>query len=304
MTMTATTTGWLSVGFSTSSSMSGADAVVAWIDTSGNVAIYDSWMPDKNQPRLDTDLGGTSDVTSVSGSATSSSTTITFTRLVNTNDKYDQVIVDGSMYVLWAYAPIKGTSRRRAVTYEQHTQYGSGQVNFFSGSSSSNPVIIIPGANSAGGMLGNTLLDPGELLMIFVLTIFSVAAIIRHIRKCIKRQTQYRRRAELQMTLSQRSFNPILRPSSTTGDITDVELGSAFARRASRPVPSPQPSRRITRVMSDEDQHAAFQSAGPVTSIMGPRAEPWSAPERNYAARRQTMRPVSMAIDVNEVSLY
>ncbi len=79
------------MGFCTTCNMPLADAYVGWIDANGMPVVYDSYMPDYNQPRLDTQLGGTEDATAINGSQSNGMTTLTFTRLLDTGDKYDQV---------------------------------------------------------------------------------------------------------------------------------------------------------------------------------------------------------------------
>lgn len=89
-------------------SMYDADMIAGWVDSSGNPVIKDYYSSEEARPEEDIVLGGTDDITLVSGSAqrsvhtsmvnnaTSSSsapsTTLVFTRKLVTGDKYDRDI--------------------------------------------------------------------------------------------------------------------------------------------------------------------------------------------------------------------
>lgn len=88
-TMDADTTGYLSLGLSTTGSMSQSDMYTGWV-VGTTVSLFDVYSPDKNQPLLDTAQGGTSDVRGISGSEANGKTTITFRRNLVTNDPKDQ----------------------------------------------------------------------------------------------------------------------------------------------------------------------------------------------------------------------
>lgn len=77
---------------------------------------------------VDTSFGGTSDYSSLNGSEISGTTTIRFSRKLNTGDAYDTVIGQNGLYLIWAY----GTSDGSGTTYPKHASTGSGMVYFLS----------------------------------------------------------------------------------------------------------------------------------------------------------------------------
>ena len=53
--MTASTTGWIGLGFNTAPSMIGADMYTGWInDTSGKVTLLDTYATGQSIPTIDT----------------------------------------------------------------------------------------------------------------------------------------------------------------------------------------------------------------------------------------------------------
>ena len=50
------------------------------------------------------------DFTGVSGTLTATSISIKFTRLLSTSDSKDIAITDSSIFVLWAYSPVAGST--------------------------------------------------------------------------------------------------------------------------------------------------------------------------------------------------
>ena len=64
----------------------------------------DSLAVDYNMPKLDIVSGGTNDLHDVVGLQANGVTTISFTRLLVTNDAWDVAMVPGPMYLGYAYA--------------------------------------------------------------------------------------------------------------------------------------------------------------------------------------------------------
>lgn len=87
--ITAETTGWVGLGVSPNGAMTGADIIVAWVDSSGSGHIEDRYGTGNTLPPLD----DSQDVQLISSSQTAGETTVTFTRLINTCDQQDNRIV-------------------------------------------------------------------------------------------------------------------------------------------------------------------------------------------------------------------
>jgi hypothetical protein len=127
-TLRANVTGWVSVGLNSVALMAGADMYVGWVATTGGAVttVIDTYATGRSTPTLDTAGGGTSDVTGVSGTRTSTSLTVTFTRPLTTGDARDYAISNAGLYLLWAYSsqvPVSSTA------YAQHNWDGSVYVN-------------------------------------------------------------------------------------------------------------------------------------------------------------------------------
>ena len=99
---------------------------------------------------------------------TSSSVSITFTRLLDTFDPLDQVITDTPLYLLYAYSPRKGNSSTSPVTYPIHTVYGSTLVNFM-GSDTLPRTGLVP-------------LDPGQLVVCAMVAVVGCIALARAVQ--------------------------------------------------------------------------------------------------------------------------
>jgi hypothetical protein len=122
--MQATTSGWLSVGFSNFPLMQGSDTVTGWVTSTGSVVLFDEYCPDNLQPRPDFDGEGAMSVSLVAGTQVGGVTTITFKRKLNTGDARDFAITTGSFYLLYAL----GTSDGFGKLYSKHTTQNSVKV--------------------------------------------------------------------------------------------------------------------------------------------------------------------------------
>ena len=67
-TLKANVTGWLSVGFNTSPKMVGGDVYVGWVGSTGAVTLFDAYATAYSLPYQDTSQGGSSGISSTSGS--------------------------------------------------------------------------------------------------------------------------------------------------------------------------------------------------------------------------------------------
>ncbi|MBN1390759.1 MAG: hypothetical protein JXA22_08980 [Candidatus Thermoplasmatota archaeon] len=119
----AQTTGWLSIGFEPSRYMKDADMLFGWVDGSGIPHVLDTFSTGDYGPHPpDTQLGGTSDVSSYNGTESGGWTTIELKRALSTGDTYDKDIpTEGSINIIW------GTGSTD--NYEDtHTDRGSGTL--------------------------------------------------------------------------------------------------------------------------------------------------------------------------------
>lgn len=101
--MSAPTTGWIAVGFEPTMAMKDADLIIGYV-ADGEVFLRDDWGDGPTSHKPDTDLGGSDDVTIISGSEENGVTAISFSRPLVTGDVYDRDITPGgSSKVLLAY---------------------------------------------------------------------------------------------------------------------------------------------------------------------------------------------------------
>ncbi|MEN8208688.1 MAG: DOMON domain-containing protein [Candidatus Fermentibacteria bacterium] len=99
----APTTGWVAVGFEPSAAMKDADIVIGYV-AGGEVYLRDDWGDNYTSHKADIDLGGTDDVTAVSGYEDGGFTGITFSIPLSSGDQYDHVLEEGGTYtVILAY---------------------------------------------------------------------------------------------------------------------------------------------------------------------------------------------------------
>jgi hypothetical protein len=95
MTLTAKTTGWISVGFDPSSIMRDADIIILAVDASGKVLAEDHYGTSPTGHKKDTDIGGQENVTVISGEEKNGSTTVTFSIPLDSGDSKDKVLFAG-----------------------------------------------------------------------------------------------------------------------------------------------------------------------------------------------------------------
>ncbi|PRP82273.1 amine oxidase [Planoprotostelium fungivorum] len=138
VTMYGRTNGWISFGLNKYATMMWMDLYTGWVDdTTGQVYLYDrlnssSWSTGYPIPAMDTYLGGTSDVTILSGSQENGITKISFRRpLITNDDAYDyQIHNDTKLYVLYAFGAEDGNVPENStseIIYRQHQGYAKGQ---------------------------------------------------------------------------------------------------------------------------------------------------------------------------------
>ncbi|KAF6023515.1 moxd1 [Bugula neritina] len=105
-TISARTEGWVGLGFSPNGAMTGADLIVAWIDSEGTSHLVDmhgtgNWLPlvDSSQ-----------DVSLVSASGVNGVTSFTFKRKINTCDDEDAVIMTSTTRLIYAFGDTDPTN--------------------------------------------------------------------------------------------------------------------------------------------------------------------------------------------------
>ncbi len=104
-TLSAPTTGWVSVGFNPTVMKKDANLIIGYFKQ-GTAYIQDNWGTSQTAHASDVSLGGTDDVTDISGSETTGRTEISFAIPLDSGDPYDRVLVPGNSYrVIFAYGP-------------------------------------------------------------------------------------------------------------------------------------------------------------------------------------------------------
>jgi len=111
-TVTAPTTGWISLGFNPTSRMKDADYILAYVEN-GKVYISDEYGTGSTSHKSDVSLGGKESAKAISFVEQADKTTITFSLPVNSGDQYDTVFRPGEKCkVLGAYATSKNLSSK------------------------------------------------------------------------------------------------------------------------------------------------------------------------------------------------
>lgn len=111
-TMTAPTTGWISLGFNPTRRMKDADYILAYVDN-GVITISDEYGTGTTSHKSDLSLGGKESAKVISFSEKGGITSITFSLSQNSGDKYDTVFVEGEKCkVIAAYSSSKNLSSR------------------------------------------------------------------------------------------------------------------------------------------------------------------------------------------------
>jgi len=111
-TMSAPTTGWISLGFNPTKRMKDADYILAYVKD-GKVYISDEYGTGNTSHASDVSLGGKESAKAISFVEESRRTSITFSLPLNSGDRYDTVFVEGEKCkVLGAYGTSKNFSSR------------------------------------------------------------------------------------------------------------------------------------------------------------------------------------------------
>lgn len=101
--MSGPTTGWVAIGFDPTSAMQGANFVLASV-VDGGVVARDDYGVGRFSHAPDTEIGGSDNITIISGSESEGRTTIELSIPLDSGDEYDKPLVAGSTYkIIWAY---------------------------------------------------------------------------------------------------------------------------------------------------------------------------------------------------------
>ncbi|KAF6023516.1 hypothetical protein EB796_018164 [Bugula neritina] len=105
-TISARTEGWVGLGFSPNGAMTGADLIVAWIDSESTSHIVDMHATGNQLPLVDS----SQDVSLVSASEVNGVTSVTFKRKINTCDDEDAVIMTSTTRLIYAFGDTDPTN--------------------------------------------------------------------------------------------------------------------------------------------------------------------------------------------------
>ena len=95
--LTAQTTGWVAVGFNPTSVMRNANIIIGYV-SGGTPQIRDDWGNSNTSHVSDLSLGGSSNVTLISGTEAAGSTIMQFSIPLNSTDQYDRALAIGQSY--------------------------------------------------------------------------------------------------------------------------------------------------------------------------------------------------------------
>jgi len=99
----ARTTGFVAMAIQPGSRMKNADIILGFVDN-GTVNVFDLFSTGDFGPHpLDTELGGTDDIVEFGGTDDGAYTIIEFKRLLDTQDEFDNEIVDGKNQIIWSF---------------------------------------------------------------------------------------------------------------------------------------------------------------------------------------------------------
>jgi hypothetical protein len=124
------TAGWIGLGFSKDGLMTGSDIIIGYIDSNGKPIVTDRHAIGRYLPPLDTDLGGSSDLTNIQGSYKNKRSNITFTRKLSCKDKFDYNITLGQKIFLLFSLRDTGNPSTENGRYGIHTKRTSIPTNF------------------------------------------------------------------------------------------------------------------------------------------------------------------------------
>lgn len=125
LAMEALSKGWVSVGFDPGAVMARSDMLFGLVAEGGKTEAVDAWSTGTFGPHPpDVDQGGKGDLLAWAGSRAGDRVVFECTRLLDTKDKFDKVIVPGAeMKLIWA-------TGRDLVFTSKHAKAGSAKLRF------------------------------------------------------------------------------------------------------------------------------------------------------------------------------
>ena len=125
--LTAKTTGWVAIGFDPEKAMQGADIIIGAVKK-GKVKIQDHYGDRRRGHSPDKKLGGANHVLNPAGEEVDGFTTISFSRALDSKDKWDKPIVaQGTNRIMIAYGSGKDSFKTR------HKYRGVYDINYSTG---------------------------------------------------------------------------------------------------------------------------------------------------------------------------
>ncbi len=168
LAMVGNTTGWVGIGFDPGFIVKDADMIIGWVNSSGAYA-FDAYATEVvGGFKLDTALGGANNLLAWNGTQTNTQTIIEFSRPLETNDRYDKIIVpDKNTTIIWAIGSANQDNMNTKPADFGQTLIEFGKVNVTitkDGTSFSNKWIII------GSIFSIIIL--GVIIYYYITTIF------------------------------------------------------------------------------------------------------------------------------------
>ena len=115
----APTEGWIAVGFNPSKMMKDANIIIGYVDDNGKTVVNDHYGTSPIGHKADTDIGGTDDITIISGSQNGGATRIKFSIPLSSGDIYDSELKAGAKTViLLAYGDSDKITKKHSKKYE------------------------------------------------------------------------------------------------------------------------------------------------------------------------------------------
>jgi len=97
--LSASTTGWVSVGFDPTSRMRDANIIIGYVSGS-TVSVRDDYGSGPTAHQADTSGGGTDDVSDAGGSESGGVTEVTFSIPLDSGDQRDRPLTEGNTYTI------------------------------------------------------------------------------------------------------------------------------------------------------------------------------------------------------------
>lgn len=124
-TLSAPTTGWVSLGIDPTSRMEGAQYVIGFVTSDGKGFVSDEWGTGAYSHAPDTSIGGSSDITLISSEESEGKTTLIFSLPIDSQDSFDRPLNAGEHTLLVAYG-----ANGRDDTTSRHSKKGKAIVSF------------------------------------------------------------------------------------------------------------------------------------------------------------------------------